>query len=218
MTLPCNLRNRAWVLGLLSLANGAGMLPISKRQLHALIFLANCLAPIYDDRGIDTRVIRHTRGPFYPDAQWDLDRLVGDGLAVVEGVSYSPTENHWWMQANYRVTSSGEDLFARCSELPDIRRSYAFLVELINAFASLERDSMDSAALEDVIYRSPGRGNWAALVFDDVSRNGSVQTTEAFSELLGESFFLSPKERLNLYLSYLGRRTHGDAVSVHSGA
>jgi hypothetical protein len=206
MTSHYFLRNRAWLLGILSLANRAGMQPISKKRLHSLIFLANCLAPIYDERGIDTRVIRHTQGPFYPDAQWDLDRLVGDGLATVENVAYVPSADHWWMQAEYRVTRRGEALYTSCSELPDIRRSYEFLVELINAFASIERGSMDAAALEDVIYRTPGQVNWAALVFDDVSENGSLQTTEAFSELVGDSFQLSAKERLNLYLGYLGRR------------
>lgn len=215
MTSHCNLRNRAWVLGILSLSNRAGMQPISKQRLHALIFLANCLAPIYDERGIDTRVIRHTQGPFYPDAQWDVDRLVGDGLATVENVVYVPSVDHWWMQADYRITPRGEALYVSCSELPDIRRSYEFLVELINAFASMERDSMDSAALEDVIYRTPGQVNWAALVFDDVSENGSVQTAEAFSELMGESFLLSAKERLNLYLGYLGQRAVGTNV-VHA--
>ncbi len=217
MMLRCNLRNRAWVLGILSLSNRTGMLPISKQRLHALIFLANCLAPIYDDRGIDTRVIRHTEGPFYPDAQWDLDRLVGDGLATVENVAYVPRVDHWWMQANYRITPRGEALYVNCSLLPDIRRSYEFLVELINAFASMERDSMNSAALEDVIYRTPGQGNWAALVFDDVSENGSVQTAEAFSELIGESFILSAKERLDLYLGYLGRRA-GETSIVRAEA
>lgn len=215
MTSHCNLRNRAWVLGILSLSNRAGMLPISKQRLHALIFLANCLAPIYDDRGIDTRVIRHTEGPFYPDAQWDLDRLVGDGLAMVGNVAYVPSVDHWWMRADYRITPRGEALYARCSELPDIRRSYEFLVELINAFASLERGSLDSAALEDVIYRTPGQVNWAALVFEDVSENRSVQTAEAFSDLMGDRFQLSAKERLNLYLGYLGRLA-GDTSVVRA--
>lgn len=209
MTSHYSLRNRAWVLGILSLSNRAGMQPISKQRLHSLIFLANCLAPIYDERGIDTRVIRHTQGPFYPDAQWDLDRLVGDGLATVENVAYVPSADHWWMQADYRVTPRGEALYAVCSELPDIRRSYEFLVELVNAFASIERGSMDAVALEDVIYRTPGQVNWAALVFDDVSENDSVRTAEAFSELIGDSFQLSAKERLNLYLGYLGRRAVG---------
>ncbi len=201
-----NLRNRAWLLGLLVLSRRAGLRSIEKTQIHALVFLANGLAPIYDDVGVETRVIRHEYGPFYPDAQWDLDRMVGQGLLEVDSVEYQPMSGKLWrLMANYSVTSAGLTLYGQLNDLPLLHRSFRFLLELVSAFATLQREVMATAALQDAIYRTPGKPHWAALVFEQFEDNFAVQTADAFETLVGEEVTLSPKERLNLYLAYLGR-------------
>lgn len=205
MTPSPNLRNRAWLLGLLTLANRAGLRPVPKSQLHSLVFLANSLAPIYEDTGVDSRVIRYEHGPFYPDAQWDLDRMAAQGLLRIEDIRYERIDTKWWLNAAYSVTDRGEEMYARCGELPLIQRSYRFLLELVNAFASLSRDSLDTAPLQDAIYRKPGQPNWAPLVFDDPQDNYAVLTAQTFDELVGPEIRLAPKERLDLYFDYLGR-------------
>ncbi len=200
-----NLRNRAWVLGLLVLANEAGLRPLSKTHLHALVFLANTLAPLYADTGVESRVVRHQHGPFYPDAQWDIDRMVGQSLVQVSNVDYRETDGHWWLDANYEATAAGEAIFTRCRATPLLEKTFQFLLELITAFASLHTQSMDAAPLQDAIYRTPGQPDWAALVFEEGRDNYSAITANAFADLAGDEILLSPKERIHLYLDYLGK-------------
>lgn len=198
-----SLRGRAWVLGLVVMANWSGLRPLSKAHAHALVFLANSLAPIYEDTGLEARVIKHEHGPFYPDAQWDLDRLVGQGLLNVSGVTLSNNGGRWWMDGAYEASANGRAAFTECRNLPLLRRSYSFLLELTNAFASLQRDARNRAALVDVIYATPNRANRTALVFEEAEQNYSSLTAVAFDELAGPDVVLTPKERLQLYFGYL---------------
>lgn len=198
-----SLRSRAWVLGLVVMANWSGLRPLSKSHVHALVFLANSLAPIYEDSGLEARVIKHEHGPFYPDAQWDLDRLVGQGLLHVSDVTLSDTGGRWWMDASYEASASGKAAFKECRSLPLLGRSYRFLLELTNAFASLQQDARSRAALVDVIYATPNRANRTALVFEEAEQNFSSLTAVAFDDLAGPDIVLTPKERLQLYFGYL---------------
>lgn len=206
-TAEASLRSRAWVLGLVVMANWSGLRPLSKSHAHALVFLANSLAPIYEDTGLEARVIKHEHGPFYPDAQWDLDRLVGQGLLNVSGVTLSDTGGRWWMDGAYEASANGRAAFTECRNLPLLRRSYRFLLELTNAFASLQQDARNRAALVDVIYATPNRANRTALVFEEVDQNFSSLTAVAFDDLAGPDIVLSPKERLQLYFGYLEEHT-----------
>lgn len=198
-----NLRNRAWLLGLISLANRAGLRPVSKQDAHALVFLANSLSAIYEDQGVESRVIKHTHGPFYPDAQWDLDRMVGQGLLKISDVRFTDEDGRWWMEANYETSPAGEEVYLACRVEPMLDRSYRFLLELVNAFASLARDARNTAPLVDAIYSAPGHPNWAAIVFESGQDNFAARTALAFDELVGPDIRLAPKERLQLYFGYL---------------
>ena len=207
MAVEVNLRNRAWLLGLAVLANQAGLRPVSKKQLHSLVFLANSLATIYSDEGVDRRVIKHAHGPFYPDAQWDLDRMVGQGLLRISDVHFSDDEGRWWMDANYEASPLGQQVYERCRREPMLGRSYRFLVELVNAFASLARDAQDRAPLFDAIYSAPGHPDWSPIVFESAQDNHSARTATSFDYLVGPDIRLGPKERLQLYFGYLGHMT-----------
>lgn len=214
MRTTTSLRNRAWLISLIGLANRAGLNPITKRQIHSLVFLANCLAPIYGEAAIESRVIKYSHGPFYPDAQWDLDRMVAQGIIEIEDVKYSDTDGEWWMEADYRITKRGEEVNRHALEAPMLTRAHKFLVELVNAFVSLDRTALESAVLQDAIYRTPGKKMWAALVFEDKKDNYAVITAETFSSLLPVNTTLSPKERIDLYLRYLGHLVRKTAQKV----
>lgn len=204
MPIEANLRNRAWLLGLVALANQAGLRPISKKRAHSLVFLANSLAPIYSDEGVETRVVKHTHGPFYPDAQWDMDRMVGQGLLLISNVTFSDDEGRWWMDADYEASELGQRVYEQCRREPVLARSYRFLLELVNAFASLARDAQNTAPLFDAIYAAPGNNDWSPIVFEDAADNFSVLTATSFDDLVGPDIRLTPKERLQLYFEYLG--------------
>ena len=83
MTARANLRTRVWLLILLDGAERAGLTPMSKERFHRLVYLANSLAPIYDLPPPDRKILKYKHGPFYPDVQWDLDRLAVQGLVEI---------------------------------------------------------------------------------------------------------------------------------------
>lgn len=203
MPIDVNLRNRAWLLGLVRVANWAGLQPVSNRHVHSLIFLANSLAPVYEDVGVETRVIKHSQGPFYPDAQWDLDRMVGQELLTITTDTMTATDDGWSLNASYEVSPEGANLVAQCRQSVMLDRSYRFLLELAAAFASLTQDERNTAPLFDAIYGIPNRPNWSPLVFESADDNYSFQTANAFDDLVGKELLLSPKDRVHLYLRYL---------------
>ena len=212
MPIDVNLRNRAWLLGLVRVANWAGLRPVSNRHIHALVFLANSLAPIYQDEGVETRVVKQAQGPFYPDAQWDLDRMVGQRLLEISNDRQSRTRDGWMLNTHYEVTKEGIALVNEFRKAPILDKSYTFLLELAAAFASLTRDERDKAPLEDAIYSIPNRPNGTALVFESAADNYSALTASAFDELVGAELTLSPRDRVRLYLRYLARSAQARGV------
>lgn len=204
------LQRRAWLLSLVSFANRAGIDPLPKNQLHSLIFLANCLAPIYGAEAQDTRVIKHDFGPFYPDAQWDIDRMVAQGLITISGIKYRRIVSSWWMDADYKITSTGTQVQRTSATTPVLAKASGFIRELVGTFASMSADAADHAFQYDAIYETPGVPKWAALVFESVDENLSAITAEAFDQFLPNGQTFSPRERIELYLQYLKERSSKD--------
>jgi hypothetical protein len=188
---------------LCELAQRAGIDPVPKDHLHALVFLANCLSPLFDERGIETRVVKHQFGPFYPDAQWDVDRMVAQGLVAASNVHYVREDIVWWMRADYRVTPRGSAIYARSQELPLFQRTSHFMIELVGAFASIRAEYISPAIEHDAIYSTPAAPLWAPLVFDKAQQNFSAMTADSFQTLLPAGTTLSARERVELYIEYL---------------
>ncbi|MDO8777144.1 MAG: hypothetical protein Q7K57_52220 [Burkholderiaceae bacterium] len=213
------LQRRTWLLSLLSFANKAGIDPLPKNQLHSLIFFANCLAPIYEEVAHDARVIKHDFGPFYPDAQWDIDRMVAQGLISVSGIRYRRISLSWWMDSDYRISSSGTRVQELSLTTPVLARTSNFIKELTETYASMSVQTADEAFLYDAIYETPAMPTWASLVFDSVDKNLSVLTAEAFDQFLPSGHIFSSRERVELYLQYLKERaSKRDAASAETVA
>src|SRR4051812_29754444 len=68
---------------LLDAADYVVISPLSTSRLHAFAFLSDVLSPIYHLSGITGRIMKRRIGPYFPDLQWELDRLVGLGLVDV---------------------------------------------------------------------------------------------------------------------------------------
>ena len=66
---------RVWLTYLLMAAHRTGLAPMSKKRLHRLVFLSNCLAPLFEATPASAQIVKYKRGPFYPVVQWELDRL-----------------------------------------------------------------------------------------------------------------------------------------------
>lgn len=214
------LRQRGRVLLLLDAAERAAVAPLSTDQLHAFAFLADVLSPVWHLPAFDQVVVKSSGGPFFPELQREMDRLVAAGLLEVSNIRYVPRPREGArIEGSYGLRFGSphlEDLLGRLGARgPEVAldasdvRVHAFLVELAGALARLPSDELDRAATSDVTY-SDRRVDNNNLIYiaPSAKPNRSVETTERFSAFMPEGANLSPGEKLYLYATYLGRRVH----------
>jgi hypothetical protein len=83
---------------LLDACEAADLAPIPVSRLHAFAFLANILAPVWSEHSFDGKILKRSGGPFYPELQRDLDRLVGLGIATVHDVGHVKERGRWRLE------------------------------------------------------------------------------------------------------------------------
>lgn len=198
------------VLTLLDALAAAGLAPSSSRALHELAYLANVLAPVFDLAPLDATLLKRKSGPYYPELQQTIDRLVGRGLVEARETRYELDE----IEQRYRISASYN---LRRSEvqaaLDRYRQLYPveslFLDELAAAYSALSDAEQGHVALGDARYADVSVddnnvidfGEWAS-VEKNFSRNAAMT--------FAPGRHLDPAERLYLYLDHLQRRVaHG---------
>ena len=184
---------QVWLVFLMGAAQKAGLLPISKRLFHRIIYLSNCLAPLFETTPTAATIVKYKRGPFYPRLQWYLDRLAVLGVLKVRDIEYTTDEHGVWMEATYRTNGTTRHVIDTCTHL----------TEMVFAVASISKRTWDRAALHDATYGEPGKSDGALIDFADPSNNLSVQTARAFQAVLPRGIIVSPKEEMFLYLRFL---------------
>ncbi|MES2497539.1 MAG: hypothetical protein V4618_15610 [Pseudomonadota bacterium] len=201
---------RAWLLLLINGAARAGLTPIEQTDVHRAAFLANALAPLYDLPVENGLVVRWKRGPFFPDLQWDLDRLATMGLLTFRQVEPVKDSSGKWFCARYELGSLAASFLAATLQLESSRRVYRLHCELFAALAALSDDDNRSAALHDATYANLVDGDLKAeqTVIDFASfrdQNFTARATRAIGESL-KDLAVNEREKLHLYVRYLGRR------------
>jgi hypothetical protein len=214
------LRRRARILLLLDAAERAGVAPLPTDRLHAFAFLADVLSPVWRLVAFDKVVVKATGGPFYPELQREMDRLVAAGLLEVSNISYiSRPQGGARIVGCYGLRFASPHLETLLSQLgarsgkdaldPHDSQIHEFLVELAGALARLPDDQIDRAAASDVTYSDRAIDNDNLIYITPNARpNRTVQTTERFDEFMPDGSHLSPGEKLYLYATYLGRRVN----------
>jgi hypothetical protein len=202
---PTEVERWAWILLLLDSAERAGLTPIETPRFHTLAFFANCLAPVYDLPAASDKIIKFARGPFYPDFQWDLDRLVAMGF--VELRSFEPFQDArgWWFTASYVASARALHSIEYLRESPRLARIHAFQRELASAFADLPDVVQGTSPERDATFADPTVPEGALIDFAAWADNHSGQAAEAVSQLVGPGLRLGPRDRIHLYFRYLGR-------------
>jgi hypothetical protein len=198
---------------LLGASHKAGLLPLDKRVLHRLIFLSNCLAPLFEETPASARIVKYKRGPFYPVIQWNLDRLAATGVINISGVRYEMDDFGVWMEAHYSINEQTKQVIRRCREITYGQRLDEYLTEVTFGFASLNQRSWEKLALKDRTYDAPGTSDGAFIDFTEEERNFSVQAAEAFKKVLPKEITPSRKEELFLYLRFLEELTRRERVA-----
>src|SRR5689334_9751330 len=128
-------RTQAWLILLLGASHKSGLLPISKSLLHRLIFLSNCLAPLFEEVPDSARIVKYKRGPFYPIVQWHLDHLAVIGAIDVSDVTYDEDEFGIWMQARYSINERSRQVVQVIREINYGIRLDNYLTEVAFSFA-----------------------------------------------------------------------------------
>jgi len=131
---------RVWLTYLVMAAHRSGLAPIAKQRLHRLVFLSNCLAPLFEATPASAQIVKYKRGPFYPVVQWELDRLAAMGVLNIANIAYIQDKNGWWQDADYSVGVKARDVIAYCNGIDYGRQLERYLTEVATAFASLSDD------------------------------------------------------------------------------
>lgn len=206
------LRRQVRLVMLLDAAEAAGLVPLRILRLHAFAYLSNVLAPVWNMPVLNGTVLKRRGGPFYPELQHDLDRLVGQGVAVINDVSHVQDEaKRWRLEGAYRLHRAFADpILATLATFPDESRLATFIFELGYALAALSDSELDRAFSEDATYSDPLVSVDNVIDFADWrSRNFSANAAEMFEQVIpgGNA---TPGEKLHLYVRHLHRRINGE--------
>lgn len=194
---------QVWLVFMMGAAQKAGLLPISKDLFHRIIYLSNCLAPLFQTTPAVATVVKYKRGPFYPTIQWYLDRLAVQGFLKVREISYIDDEYGPWMNAKYFTNGTTRSVIDTCTQIRFGRDLEEYLTEMVFAVASINQRTWNSAALYDATYDEPGKSEGAFIDLADQNGNLSVKTAKAFQNVLPPNILISPKEEMFLYLRFL---------------
>lgn len=206
------LQRRVWLLMLLDGAERAGVAPLPTARLHRLAFFANCLAPVYDLPVPNGIVVKDRRGPYYPELQWDVDRLAAQGLVELRGVRHVEGEDGWEFTADYGLTAAGVEVLDRASVSPRTGRARRFLAELGAAFGALGEAGRERADEADATYGDRHAAEGRVIDFAEWNRrNHSADAAQAFSALAPARAHLTQRDALHLYFRYLDRVLAGAA-------
>src|SRR6266436_5527796 len=128
---------RVWLTFLMAAAHKAGLTPLSKRRFHRVVFLSNCLAPLFQATPNTAQIVKYKHGPFYPLIQWELDRLATIGVLAISNIKYTHDELGWWVSADYGVGRMMESVLSHCRRTAYGQRLGEYLTEVVAGFASL---------------------------------------------------------------------------------
>lgn len=197
--------SRGWLLLLLEAAERNAIYPITMSQLHRLVYLGNVLAPVYNVSMPNSYTLKHMRGPYFDNVQWDIGRLVASGLVDVSNVETFFDENGFWLKADYRVSITGMETVRSLLELSSIRKISTFLREVMRAISDIEEDQVNNTADSDIHYVSSVEGKGI-----DISMPDKNFSHEAAIKLFPNNRVITSTESVHRYVSYLQLTSRGN--------
>ncbi|MBZ9882729.1 hypothetical protein LB535_10225 [Mesorhizobium sp. CA10] len=199
---------RMWLLTLLDAAERIGIAPLSAQRLHRLVYLGNAMAPVYDLLTPDGYLLKYKRGPFFPEVQWDIDRVCAQGLAAISNLKTFNDDLGWWFEADYSLTEGGMAAVDKAIRLAEMSRRATFIREVVRAFASVLRDEEPPEAPDDVVLMDVTYKNADAdgpIDFETASRNLTSLAADAIARRVSSNETAGRRETVHLYFRYLDR-------------
>jgi hypothetical protein len=207
-----SIRRRVRLVTLLEASREAGIEPLPTLRLHLIAYLVNVLSPVWDMPSADGSVLKRRGGPFYPDLQSDLDRLVGLGVVKVESLRHERLDDdHYRLEGSYRLNPElATPILAYLRAYPEEEAAARFVRELVLALSSLSDEEIDRAITEDATYANPMIGNDNVIDFGEwMGANYSAAAAEKVGDLIPTGASVGASEKVHLYVRHLRRRLKG---------
>lgn len=133
---------KLWLLAILRAVRAAGIGPVSSALIHRLIYFTTALAVVSREDPEVACVIKRDTGPYFPDYAWELERLVGMGLATTQTQStdIEEVETH----TLYKISDEGISLLRSVAEsVQSLKRTVNHVVFCVRelAFSGVLQDS-----------------------------------------------------------------------------
>lgn len=207
-----SIRRRVRLVVLLDASREAGIDPLPTLRLHLIAYLANVLSPVWDMPSVDGTVLKRRGGPFYPDLQADLDRLVGLGVVRVENLRHERIDDdHYRLEGSFRLNQDlARPILTHLHSMQDEAQAAKFVLELVLALSALSDEEIDRAITEDATYANPKVGVDNVIDFGEwMSSNYSANAAERVGGLVKTGAVVGASEKVHLYVRHLRRRLQG---------
>lgn len=209
-----NVRRKVRLLMLLDAADYAALSPISTGKLHGLAYLADVLSPIYGLGATRGRILKRRAGPYYPDLQSEVDRLVGLGLVDVYNLRPAAEGERLYIDAEFGLIRTRCDVI-----LSDVYRDAEFvrlrdfLRALADALGAISESELEEATQADLTWdegHSGGLIDFAEWRAKNLSApSAEALRTKATAGLGISTQTLGASASLHLYVKYLKRSANG---------
>ncbi|WP_186047069.1 hypothetical protein [Burkholderia gladioli] len=205
---------RFWILSLLRGIETAGLAPLPLKEVNALAYLANAVAPCFDLEPIAYTVLKEREGPLYPELIWNIDRLVGMGLVRVSNLILTGASVK---SASYSITERGLDIITQCRGASKRFDNVSGALHSVALAFSRHPNSMENRSLlaYDGNYANSRYGLGDVVDFgawDD--ENSTSDAIEAVKSETWDQVQLPTTMAVNLYADYLASAPSTQSVEA----
>lgn len=204
--------DRLRLVFLLDACQAADLAPVPIRRFHALAFLANILAPVWSERSFDGKILKRSGGPYYPDLQYELDRLVGLGIVTTHGVGHVKDQGRWRLDGAFALSETrARPIIEWASAFVGERATIGFFRRLAFAVSRLAFPIEDIVTL-DVTWADRRTGTGDVIDFSEWQvANYSAAAATYFENVSPHGIKMSRGDKLQLYMRLLERRAHASS-------
>lgn len=207
-----------WMLFLITAAEAAGLPAITRKRLHALLFISFASSRFYGLRPLRQRAQRTSHGPYYRAAHLTLGYLVFSGLIELTEYKAYPSPKDLQFEGTFRVTTEGLRIARVFRQTGTGESMYKFLLDLClgtaRAMSNPESDiefnneDTDQMLAQDLTFRAALARSSKALIIEE--QPGEITPTvkglQSINSYLRERTFVNNKDVLAAYQTLLRDR------------
>ena len=209
-TLPESLSDRLRLLLLLDACEAANIAPVPVMQFHALAFLANVLGPVWSVESYDGKILKRKGGPFYPELQRELDRLVGLGIVSIQDVRHEKEDGRWRLEGSFALNLPLTSGLAEAASFFVVERGVIVFLRRLAFATAMLKHPLEELVSFDATWSDQRTGTGDVIDFSEWRKaNYSAFVADRFDESLPTGLKTGRGDKLQLYLSFLERRAYG---------